>query len=163
VSVSPERFEEWLADVVAATSHLVVNVRKVGRRAENTFYVGRRMSGDGPLEGSLGNPFTVREWGQIGSIRKYVNRISRMSHATRISYLRPVYEALSQDMKLACWCAPEPCHAHILAAWVAQIPPFDWAIPAPVVAPVVASSPPKAAAAGVESGASPAFATASTR
>lgn len=117
MSVSHEQFTSWLQDIVAERADQVVNVRRVGIRHPNILYVGRAMH-SGPFEsGTWGNPYNEFEHGRDGAIYRYVARLHRMTEFERIAFLRPIYDALQAGKKLACWCAPEPCHAHVLAAW----------------------------------------------
>jgi hypothetical protein len=88
----------------------VINIRTDGRPRTQYLYVGR---------GST--------WGNKYKITRYQNRqevlhrflitIISMSDDERKAWLKGVAEALRQGKPLGCYCAPEDCHAMILAAY----------------------------------------------
>ena len=79
-------------------------------------YVGRRQWwGPGRvLDGHpLANPYSARRYGRAEALRLYREWLSA----------RPDLNALLEPLRgktLACWCAPEPCHAHVLAETLAE-------------------------------------------
>lgn len=102
----------------------VVNM-KTHRDDPAVIYVGRRM---GPtLPGSpLGNPFKLAdarhatEATRTEVLRKYSQWLT-LEMGTPDSLARAEIERLTklaqtQDIKLACWCAPLSCHAEIIKA-----------------------------------------------
>lgn len=97
-------------------------IREYGPRLERApaglVYVGRRFTmGGWNLPGHrLFNPF------KVGALHTRADAINRYRE-----YLlgRPDLLALIPELRsktLACWCAPEPCHAHVLASLADEIP-----------------------------------------
>lgn len=95
----------------------VVNITKrAGRRPAWDVYVGRgpcpcraRACSHGPT--GWGNPYTVERDGPLAMVL-YVD------HLEQRLWAQPAFgQALDQlDGKvLGCWCAPDPCHADVLA------------------------------------------------
>ena len=70
-----------------------------------------------------GNPYVIgRDGTRAEVIAKYRARLWREIRAGRIDLDEL---AALHDRRLACWCAPEPCHGHVLAfaaRWAAQRP-----------------------------------------
>ena len=70
-----------------------------------------------------GNPYVIgRDGSRAEVIAKYRARLWREIRAGRIDLDEL---AALHDRRLACWCAPEPCHGHVLAfaaRWAAQRP-----------------------------------------
>jgi|GEM_PF-687854 len=122
-----------------------IAVAKLASAPAGYVYVGRRMSD--ALPGSpLGNPFTAGAVADpIGRFRELLNGAIRDVRAGQGSYhqqqmvdelrrLLAIYRDTGR-LVLACWCAPEPCHADVIAAavvWLAQEEPVKvregWAI-----------------------------------
>lgn len=94
----------------------VLNMR--GRKfvvPEGAEYVGRRDPW-GRIEGSkFANPFSAKRYGREGAIERY------REHLTS----RPdLVEAARRELAgkdLACWCAPEACHADVLVEFVKKV------------------------------------------
>ncbi len=61
-----------------------------------------------------GNPFVIgRDGSRAEVIEKYRERLSSEIRAGRV----PLDDLAALDgRRLACWCAPEPCHGDVLAA-----------------------------------------------
>ena len=70
-----------------------------------------------------GNPYVIgRDCSRTEVIAKYRARLWREIGVGRIDLDEL---AALHDRRLACWCAPEPCHGHVLAfaaRWAAQRP-----------------------------------------
>lgn len=126
MSVTHESFVQWLGKIQAETADQIANVREVGMNAPDTIYVGREMRTTGPYGpeikgGTWGNPYREVRFGRFGAIRKYVAYIQRMSEQDRLAFLAPIKIALEDGKKLTCWCAPNACHAHVLAAYANRL------------------------------------------
>jgi len=70
-----------------------------------------------------GNPYVIgRDGSRAEVIAKYRARLWREIRAGRVDLDEL---AALHDRRLACWCAPEPCHGDVLAfaaQWAAQRP-----------------------------------------
>lgn len=80
----------------------ILNARKVGKKVEGAVYCGR--------PGRWGNPFVI---GKDGSREEVIAKYRQWLLA------RPeLVEKARQELKgkdLICWCAPDACHAEVLA------------------------------------------------
>jgi hypothetical protein len=93
---------------------VVVNRHKTGMK-QHYFYVGR--------PSLLGNPFQSRD--REANIRLYKNwlrRVYRSKPAVReiIDGLVELVRA-GETVELACWCAPQPCHADVIRRFVLSL------------------------------------------
>lgn len=91
---------------------LVVNVTKrAGKRPEWDVYVGR---GACPC-GERACPHGATGWGNPCAGRPLVVYVDHL--ATRLRHQPAFRRALAElrGKRLGCWCAPDPCHADILA------------------------------------------------
>lgn len=75
------------------------------KRTKHDVYVGR--------PSKWGNPFTVEEHGRLGAIKAYATWFWEQSQLVQEA------KAELKGKVLGCWCAPQPCHADLLA-WVAN-------------------------------------------
>lgn len=91
-------------------------IREYGPRLERApqglVYVGRRWTlGGWELSAHpLANPFSVQRYG---------SREAAVAAYTRLLLRRPDLVAQARKLRgatLGCWCAPDLCHAHVLAA-----------------------------------------------
>jgi hypothetical protein len=80
-----------------------VHNKRAGKTPAHTVYVGR------PTK--WGNPFSVERYGRAEAIEQYKRWV-----------IKPAPARLRQEMReqlrgkdLECWCAPEACHAHVIA------------------------------------------------
>lgn len=86
----------------------VVN-RKPNGVPDGAVYVGRPTI--------YGNPFRI---GPDGARDKVIEKFSEYFHhrMKTDARFRGALEKLRNAEALACWCAPLPCHADIIAAWL---------------------------------------------
>ena len=91
----------------------VINMKTATQEEiDNAHYVGRPTP--------LGNPYSARQHGRIEAIALYKEWI-QLQYLTGnmivINELLKLASILHLDDKitLSCWCAPEPCHADIVA------------------------------------------------
>ena len=74
----------------------------------NHIYIGRNMTHYVP--GAVGskwkNPFSVKEFGRGGCIKKYEKYIRESKLIDQIDELKGCI--------LGCWCKPDPCHGDVL-------------------------------------------------
>jgi uncharacterized protein DUF4326 len=78
-------------------------------RPDDYVYIGRRQwCGKELFEASpFANYFSVKRYGREEAIRRYEGKLrSRPDLMARLPELR--------GKTLACWCAPEKCHGHVL-------------------------------------------------
>ena len=71
---------------------------------------------------NFGNPYVIgRDGSRTEVIEKYREHLWREIHAGRV-FVQDL--AALHGKRLACWCAPEPCHGDVLAAaarWAAAV------------------------------------------
>ena len=125
----PECFQ-----LIPKWQHLVGNVRELvddaGRAAGQMWlrdkkagtYVGRKMPGRFPTGSRFGNPFPLSpRWTQADreecAARYLLHALSKSAIRNELPRLR--------GEKLWCWCAPELCHAHVLAVLANELPGPD--------------------------------------
>ena len=82
-------------------------------------YIGRAVTRGGwdLAHSEWNNPFTVRDWGQLGSLSRY---------EYHIRYERPDLLSRLPELvgkRLGCWCKPEPCHGDVLVKLVNEFHP----------------------------------------
>lgn len=139
MSVSDTDFYRWLGRVQHDNADLVLNVREVGIEAPDTLYVGRRVRQAPHLPDTWGNPYPEWKHGRLKCIKLYAAYVARMPENERLAFLLPIREALDSGKKLLCWCAPDACHAHVLAGWAKALKvapkPVTPAEPTPITAP----------------------------
>lgn len=72
-------------------------------------YIGRNMSFyvKGAEQSPWHNPFSVKKYGLKKSLQLYEQHVRHYPH------LWDNIESL-EDKILGCWCAPNPCHGHVL-------------------------------------------------
>lgn len=91
----------------------VANTRTYRGSTADAVYVGR--------PSKYGNPFKVGMWSRDGVIRTRSQLLAAFEywwlHDDRTALRWQAGQEL-RDKVLLCWCAPAPCHADILAAWV---------------------------------------------
>lgn len=116
----------WVVEppgLVSSTFAKVVNVRKDN---DCDVYIGR--AGRGRRDSGWGNPFRM----QGNSLKTRLRAVASFAELVRT---HPEMHALTgslSGLRLGCWCAPEPCHGHVLAG-LANLAPwehvqvFDWA------------------------------------
>ncbi len=64
-----------------------------------------------PAASPFANPFTVKEHGREGALIRYDDWLKRkLAAEPDLEHVLLGYYGKT----LGCWCAPEPCHAHIL-------------------------------------------------
>lgn len=100
---------------------VVVNVRDNINPNYKYIYCGRG-SYPNMLNGNLGNPFTVEQYGRGNAIFKYIdwlygNSIEAIQYKERLlnlieTEIKPIYG--KQTIALACWCKPNNCHCDFL-------------------------------------------------
>lgn len=117
MTISNTQFIRWVGAVQADNASCVQNARQHGRRNPNQLYVGRAMRSESPEVGRFGNPFYENKEGRIGAVRKYVTYLQALPERERLILLLDVRAALDEGKFLVCWCAPDLCHAHVLAGW----------------------------------------------
>jgi hypothetical protein len=83
-------------------------------KSDEGIYVGRPTA--------LGNPFTVKEFGKGNCINKYEERLWACM-ATDNPVRRGIVALTDRyvadgALTLACWCAPAPCHAEVIARMI---------------------------------------------
>lgn len=105
---------------VPMTLTRVVNIypdRVTGRTEPYDVYIGRAGHGQ---DGYFGNPFTISEYGsREASLAKYEPYfLDRVEHDLEF---REKVLALKGKI-LGCFCPPEKCHGHVIAAWLDQEP-----------------------------------------
>lgn len=92
----------------------VVNTRHLSTiDRDQTLYVGRGSPWGNQYPIIPGNPHANRD----NVIQNYLRWVLQMNEDIRKEWDRPVARALQRGMKLRCFCAPEDCHAMILAAF----------------------------------------------
>jgi len=113
--------ERELAEVVLGGETIVVNVRKGGphkhlvpwlAEAGLLTYVGRSGRRHTWPGSDWGNPFVGLRGNREEMVRRY-----RSWLPTRTVLMRRLSEGELTGRALGCWCAPEPCHADILAEY----------------------------------------------
>ena len=90
----------------------VVNLRK----NKYDVYIGRSKNAD---LGLFGNPFSVEEHGRKGALlklREYFHK--RLDDDPE--FKRKVLAL--KGRRLGCFCAPQPCHGHIIAEYLEGLP-----------------------------------------
>lgn len=82
-------------------------------------YIGRKvtMGGWNLKESKWSNPFSVKEYGREGAIKKYEDYI--LSRGDLIHSLPEL-----KGKVLGCWCKPEACHGDILVKLVKEFKIF---------------------------------------
>jgi hypothetical protein len=85
----------------------VVNLKNCPKRINNGVYIGRGSK--------WGNPFVI---GKDGDRETVIAKYKRALWANKV-LLNEVPEL--QGKTLLCWCAPEPCHGHVLVAAMAWL------------------------------------------
>jgi uncharacterized protein DUF4326 len=88
----------------------VINLKDKPRSTDGYVYIGRRQwCGKGLFEASpFTNYFSVKRYGREKAIRLYEEKLrSRPDLMARLPELKG-------KTALACWCAPEKCHGHVL-------------------------------------------------
>jgi hypothetical protein len=99
----------------------VINVRKVTlkkrgiadfkewNKRKNTTYIGRNMAFyvPGSFKSKWCNPFSSKKYGLDTCLKMYE------VHVRNDKKLMGELEEL-RNMELGCWCAPDPCHGHVL-------------------------------------------------
>ena len=104
----------------------VINVRvsELRRRGYNSLvewlddpahvYIGRSNPHvHGAVQSKWHNPFGLQKYGRQGCLQRYEEYI--LGNAELLNDLPELKGKI-----LGCWCAPEPCHGHILARLVAE-------------------------------------------
>lgn len=92
----------------------VVNVKAEGGVPPRAVYVGRANPAYGLGRSRFANPYRP---GVDGDVRQVIERYAQRL-AGRPALLDAAREKLA-GRTLACWCAPGPCHASVLA-WIAD-------------------------------------------
>jgi hypothetical protein len=123
------------AELIPKWQHLVGNVRELvdeaGKPAGQTWmrehkgvgmYVGRKMPGRFPVGSRFGNPFHLpprwTEQDRVEIAASYLQHVlAKLNLRNEIPRLR--------GEKLWCWCAPDLCHAHVLAVLANELPGPD--------------------------------------
>ena len=60
-----------------------------------------------------GNPYTVRKYGTLGAIYKYIEHlIGNVPILYKLANL--IVTDKFQQLQIGCWCYPYPCHGQIL-------------------------------------------------
>lgn len=70
-------------------------------------YIGRAMVYVGAPASKWANPYSVKQYGRVGCLERYEAYV-------RTGPLWCALEELAAYAELGCWCAPEPCHGHVL-------------------------------------------------
>ena len=118
--------EQWVVQppaLIAAQFQHVVNLRRGG---DCDVYIGR--AGRGRRDTGWGNPYRMEGTSQKARLLAVTAYAAMLEQHTE---LRGRTGMLS-GMKLGCWCAPLPCHGHLLAG-IANLAPwehaevFEWA------------------------------------
>lgn len=93
-----------------------VRIVKGGRFVRRAVYVGR------PTR--FGNPYRVEEVGSHEeAVRLYCAWFrERVKDPRFLQALEALYERLKRErvLTLSCHCAPKPCHAEVIAAWLVE-------------------------------------------
>jgi O-acetyl-ADP-ribose deacetylase (regulator of RNase III) len=105
----------------------VVRCSRAGRVPAGAVYVGRAWQRGGLAGSPLANPFRLADPDDPAARRACLERYRAWlyAHAARPGPVRAALEQLC-GVDLACWCAPRPCHAELILAWLLRHPdPFD--------------------------------------
>lgn len=103
--------------------HLVVNVKDytapkaASLEAAGVLYVGRGMNRLGLRQHPLHNPYKLESYGDD----RQACLLNYYEHLKRLPRLETELAAL-RGLTLACWCAPELCHAHLLVVLANRSP-----------------------------------------
>jgi hypothetical protein len=94
----------------------VISIRVANRKnTREGRYVGR--------PSPLGNPYRVEAFGREGALRRYREWFSRVKSEGKVARALAALEREAERRKtltLLCWCAPEPCHAEVVAEEIAS-------------------------------------------
>jgi hypothetical protein len=94
----------------------VISIRVANRKnTREGRYVGRPTL--------LGNPYRVEAFGREGAVRRYREWFSRVKSEGKVAQALAALEREAEKRKtltLLCWCAPEPCHAEVVAEEIAS-------------------------------------------
>jgi hypothetical protein len=108
------------------TATLVIHTRDIDRHP-GAVYIGREHAGRGRgpsfKRSRWAKPCTWHEHGREAAVDLYTRWINGDPDAAAMlppgKWQRPSVEEIRQELRgrvLACWCAPERCHGHVLAA-----------------------------------------------
>lgn len=94
-----------------------------GQLREGEVYVGRAVPtfmtrGAALAESDWANPFRI---GRDGSRDQVLARYETWLTTERPDLMARLFELAGHD--LACWCAPQPCHADVLVRLASSLPP----------------------------------------
>lgn len=99
---------------------MILNMKDLKTLPKGAVYVGRTRAGEYPLH--FGNPFTVESGGRAKALEDfelwYLGKYP-FDDTERSLWVRN-NTILLHSKDLACWCAPLPCHAEVLAAYTAR-------------------------------------------
>lgn len=111
---------ETSADLFDPSLVLVASLRKGAQpipAGYSPVYIGRSV-GNWPSS-PLGNPYSVKTHGRAGSIVRYrawlAEQIAVDTPQRRELETLKARLAAGERLVLLCWCAPLPCHGHVLA------------------------------------------------
>jgi hypothetical protein len=105
---------------------LVIHARNLPQYPK-AVYIGREHAGRGRgpsfKRSRWANPFSWCDYGRDKALDLYTRWIGGDADAAALvpagKWHRPTVEEIRQELRgcvLACWCAPERCHGHVLAA-----------------------------------------------
>jgi len=105
---------------------LVIHSRDLPQHPD-AIYIGREHAGRGRgpsfKRSRWANPFHWTDHGRVGAVDLYTRWINGDPEAAAMlppgNWHRPSAEEIRRELRgrvLACWCAPERCHGHVLAA-----------------------------------------------
>jgi hypothetical protein len=116
----------------------VIHTRDLGQYPD-AIYIGREHAGRGRgpsfKRSRWANPFTWCEYGRDAAVALYARWITGDPEAAAMlppgNWHRPTADEIRRELRgrvLACWCDPQPCHGHVLAALADETP--DGTLPA---------------------------------
>jgi hypothetical protein len=108
------------------TATLVIHARDIDRHP-GAIYIGREHAGRGRgpsfKRSRWANPFHWKDHGRDRAVVLFARWITGDPTVAAMlppgKWRRPSVEEIRQELRgrvLACWCDPEPCHGHVLAA-----------------------------------------------
>jgi len=117
---------------------LVIHSRDLPQHPD-AIYIGREHAGRGRgpsfKRSRWANPFTWHEHGRDAAVALYAQWITGDPKAAAMlppgNWHRPTIDEIRRELGgqvLACWCHPDACHGHVLAAIADETP--DGALPA---------------------------------
>jgi hypothetical protein len=92
----------------------VIHVHDADLSDPDVVYIGRAVPRRGMRRSPWANPFTVQDWTRAGSVFLYLLTVL-FGPTPSAQWIREHIPEL-RGKRLACWCAPQLCHGHVLAA-----------------------------------------------